>query len=206
MGNSLNVSNYRRRRKHNLMSVFGSKCCLCGYDKVQDALEFHHINPEEKEYAIAKNGTCHDLEKDLAEIKKCILVCSNCHREIHKNLYSEEELREKQNYNEEIANQLRKDKENLLEKKEYYCISCGKKLSGKTISNLCEICYKKTTRKIERPSREELKNLIRQKPFTQIGLLYGVSDNAVRKWCISEGLPSKKTEIKKYSEEEWSKI
>ena len=50
------------------------------------------------------------------------------------------------------------------------------------------------------------KLLIRNKPFTQIAKQYGVSDNAIRKWCESERLPSKKTEIKKYSDIEWEKI
>lgn len=61
-------------------------------------------------------------------------------------------------------------------------------------------------RTVERPSREELKNLIRTKPFTQIGQMYGVSDNAIRKWCDAEKLPRKKTEINNYTDEEWANI
>ena len=59
---------------------------------------------------------------------------------------------------------------------------------------------------MDRPTREELKNLIRNESFLSIGKKYGVSDNAIRKWCIAENLPSKKTEIKMYTDEEWSKI
>lgn len=199
---ALEVSNYRRRRKQNLIKVLGGKCCLCGYDKIPDALEFHHINPEEKDYAIASNGTCHDLEKDLAEVKKCILVCANCHREVHSGLYSNEDLYEKQQYNEDIANQLREEKKKTI----YYCNNCGKQLYEKTISGLCEKCYRESTRTTERPSREELKQLIREKPFTQIASQYHVSDNAIRKWCDAENLPRKKTEINNYTDEEWSKI
>ena len=55
-------------------------------------------------------------------------------------------------------------------------------------------------------TREELKNLIRSTPFTTIGKRYGVSDNAVRKWCDKYGLPRKASEIKAYSEDEWTKI
>jgi len=43
-------------------------------------------------------------------MKKCILVCANCHREIHNGLYSQEELKQKQFFDEEIINQLREDK------------------------------------------------------------------------------------------------
>ena len=94
------VSEFRRRRKLNLIKVCGSKCNLCGYDKNITALEFHHIDPRLKEYGIASMGTCHQLEKDLNEVKKCILVCANCHREIHNFMYSEEELYSKKIFNE----------------------------------------------------------------------------------------------------------
>lgn len=50
--------------------------------------------------------------------------------------------------------------------------------------------------KVERPTREQLKELIRFKPFTQIGKDFGVSDNAVRKWCKSYNLPTKTSDIK----------
>lgn len=58
----------------------------------------------------------------------------------------------------------------------------------------------------DRPNREELKKLIRHTPFLQIGKLYNVSDNAIRKWCKAVHLPSKVSEIKQYSDEEWEKI
>jgi hypothetical protein len=43
-------------------------------------------------------------------------------------------------------------------------------------------------------------------PFTQIGLKFGVSDNAVRKWCDKYNLPRKSTEIKKISDDDWKKL
>lgn len=91
MSCSTDVSNYRRKRKDNLVKVAGGRCCLCGYNKVNSALEFHHIISEEKKYGLS-TGNTHDLEKDLEELKKCILVCANCHREIHAGLYIVEYL------------------------------------------------------------------------------------------------------------------
>lgn len=61
-------------------------------------------------------------------------------------------------------------------------------------------------RTVERPNRNELKKLIRTKSFLEIGRMYGVSDNSIRKWCDFENLPRKKNEIKSYSDEEWEKI
>lgn len=81
------------------------------------------------------------------------------------------------------------------------CDKCGKSISPGR--NLCVDCYHASTRKIERPTREELKNLIRTEPFTKIGKMYNVTDNAIRKWCDSYSLPRKKGDIQKYNEEEW---
>lgn len=58
-------------------------------------------------------------------------------------------------------------------------------------------CFNKSHRKTDRPSKEELLRLIKDKSFTQIGRDFGVSDNAVRKWCKSYGLPYTKKEISK---------
>ena len=128
MGSAQATADFRRRRKENLIKVLGSKCCICGYNKVIGALEFHHLIPEEKEYGISAQGTCHDIEKDLAEVKKCILVCANCHREVHENLYSLDELKSFQNFNEEFALELKLDRDKklgLIEKEKCFCFSLG---------------------------------------------------------------------------------
>lgn len=184
------VKDSRRNRKLNLMKVCGNKCCICGYDKAVSALEFHHIIPESKEYGIS-GGTCHNIQKDLDEVKKCVLVCANCHREIHENLYTEEELFNKQYFDEEFANELTHLKKNDV----YFCSECGKEITRYSDTGLCSDCVSKLSRKCEHPSREELKALIRNTSFVQIGKMYGVSDNAVRKWCKQYKLPSRKQDI-----------
>lgn len=73
-------------------------------------------------------------------------------------------------------------------------------------SKHCIKCAMLLSRKVERPSREELKQLIRTIPFTKIGKMFGVSDNAIRKWCVSYNLPKRSTDIKKYTDEEWERI
>jgi hypothetical protein len=81
---------------------------------------------------------------------------------------------------------------------------CGKALSTK--STYCVKCGHLVQRKVERPSREELKELIFTKPFTQIAKTYKVSDNTIRKWCVAYNLPSKKADISKLSKQEWELI
>lgn len=106
-----------------------------------------------------------------------------------------------------------KDREYPLRKKftqnqeKNKCIDCGKEVYRNSIR--CKQCENKA-RVIpleEMPiNRDELKKLIRIKPFTQIGAEFGVSDNAVRKWCIKFNLPKTKKEINSYTDEEWEKI
>ena len=64
----------------------GGKCILCGYDKCSRALEFHHVNPEEKEFGISKDGATRSWEKVKIELDKCVLLCANCHREVESGL------------------------------------------------------------------------------------------------------------------------
>lgn len=89
-------------------------------------------------------------------------------------------------------------------KKINQCKKCGRPLS--TNADYCQTCIHEFQRKCEWPSKEELKLLIRTMPFLQIGQKYNVSDNAIRKWCINYGLPSKKKDIKNITDEEWEKI
>lgn len=78
----------RRRDKVKLMAIEykGRKCCKCGYNKCVEALEFHHLDPTQKDFGIASKGYTRSWSKIKAELDKCILVCSNCHREIHSGL------------------------------------------------------------------------------------------------------------------------
>jgi len=83
-----NTTLVRKRRKANkqkAINLLGGKCKLCGYNKCNDALEFHHINPKEKEFMLSKVWNSKTWEKLLPEIKKCVLLCANCHREVHNN-------------------------------------------------------------------------------------------------------------------------
>lgn len=60
-----------------------SKCEICGYDKCLEALDFHHENPEEKEFNLSDRNLILDWQEIKKELDKCRLVCANCHREIH---------------------------------------------------------------------------------------------------------------------------
>lgn len=84
------------------------------------------------------------------------------------------------------------------------CVRCGKLTNN--ITYCSNYCRSLSDRKVVRPTRSELKQLIRIVSFTAIGKQFGVSDNAIRKWCKAEGLPYRSKDIFKYSDEEWNKI
>ena len=97
----------RKKRKAELLEVFGYRCGICGYYRCDAALEFHHVNPKDKLYALS-DSKFRTLEEDLEEAKKCILVCSNCHREIHYTYrYKNVDLFKYQNFNIIISDKLK---------------------------------------------------------------------------------------------------
>ncbi len=70
--------------KEELIKYKGGACSICGYNKSSVALTFHHLHNQAKEYDISvKIGNRYSLEFLKKEADKCILVCENCHREIH---------------------------------------------------------------------------------------------------------------------------
>lgn len=92
-------------------------------------------------------------------------------------------------------------------KKRFYCIDCGQEVSfGAKRCKKCEVERRAEINYADKPTREELKDKLRTSNFTAIGKAYGVSDNAVRRWCDHYGLPRRTTDIKKMSDLEWSKI
>lgn len=77
------VSKRRDQLKLKAIEYKGGKCEKCEYSKCIAALEFHHLNPEEKDFAISRSGHTRSWEKIKVELDKCILLCCRCHREIH---------------------------------------------------------------------------------------------------------------------------
>ena len=74
------VKRHRRKVKKILVEEAGGRCVECGYNKSIAALEFHHLDPTQKEIRISSGAALDSLRK---EVIKCILLCANCHREAH---------------------------------------------------------------------------------------------------------------------------
>lgn len=120
-----------------------------------------------------------------------MILCPNCHAIIHR--------KEKEN----AVHHRKTNAERKLESNNF-CVDCGAPIHAK--STRCPECSKKFARVVERPEREDFKKMVRNDSFTHLSSIFGVSDKSIVKWCVAYGLPSKRSEIKKYSDEEWEKL
>ena len=207
------VKNKYTERQNEINKIKSLYCCeKCG-DNRPYVLDFHHKNPEEKEERISSFISHNRKAEDIKnEIRKCVILCANCHREFHylekeQNISLEDFLGEESNviYPDEIFNDLEKTTiPTILSKSKNYCKMCGKEISRN--ATYCKECFSFSRRFVERPSREKLKDMIRTTSFTKIAEQYGVSDKAISKWCKDENLPYRKVDIKQYSDEEWINI
>jgi len=84
MSNKENVQNWRKRTKERLTRAFGSACGICSYNKCLESMQFHHLNPKEKDFAISSaTSRIRSWSRIVEEVKKCVMLCGNCHTELH---------------------------------------------------------------------------------------------------------------------------
>lgn len=212
----------RRRNKIKLVEYKGGKCEICGYDKCIDALEFHHLDPTEKEYGLS-NGDTVSFEKMKEEADKCILVCANCHREIH---WREREEKRKEKEKKLIENtekfynwhpEVRKDSNyiNDVFQSESFKTDVKAKMPKKELAKKYNIglttivrhlnnnnLWYNETDDIEKLASYTLAMLVEDfkslKSFEGVGRKHNVSGNAIKKWCKRNGVPSKKKDLVDY--------
>jgi hypothetical protein len=78
------INDRDKNLKQYLVDYKGGKCNLCGYNKTICVLEFHHTDPNQKDFEISRRRGC-SIDKTIKELDKCLLLCCNCHQEIHRN-------------------------------------------------------------------------------------------------------------------------
>lgn len=108
-------------------------------------------------------------------------VCPNCDRQLETFCAKNANRETFYNYKETVQN---------------YCIDCGKPITKGSIR--CPECYGKTIRLVNRPSKEELEQLLidYKGNFTKIGRIFNVTDNSIRKWCKAYNLPTHSKDYK----------
>jgi 5-methylcytosine-specific restriction endonuclease McrA len=74
----------KRVIKHLLVKYKGGKCVECGYKKCEGALQFHHIDGQDKDFVLSTiNPNSIPMSDMYKEVDKCILLCANCHAKKH---------------------------------------------------------------------------------------------------------------------------
>ena len=80
----INKYNNGKNKRNFLINYFKNSCSICGYNKNSAALVFHHIEPKNKKFNITlKNCMTKSIDELQQEASKCILLCANCHAELH---------------------------------------------------------------------------------------------------------------------------
>jgi hypothetical protein len=78
------VKKWRTNCKRRIIVAMGGSCCCCGYNKCDKALALHHLDPSQKDIAFgAIRANPKNWNSIVEELRKCVLVCHNCHSEIH---------------------------------------------------------------------------------------------------------------------------
>lgn len=168
-----NQKNRWINRKYEAIRLLGGSCIKCGYKKCIAALEFHHIDPNKKDFDW-KQMRLHQWKTICEELKKCVLLCSNCHREVH----SERKYIAIGNANPILQPSIKESSGN--------CPNCNTPVYDTKFCSV--ICSAESKRKVKRPTKEELSHLIKTLPYTTIAKKYKVSDNAIRKWVKFYGI------------------
>lgn len=90
---SENADRLRKKLKEDLFYIMGSCCAICGYNRCIKACEFHHLEKDKKDFSISnflQKGK--ELNILFDEARKCVMLCSNCHREVHDGMHTERQL------------------------------------------------------------------------------------------------------------------
>lgn len=161
-------------RKMYFINLLGGKCKKCGYNKNLSVFNFHHKDPDKKELNLdirsMGNNSFEKLEK---EVKKCSLLCSNCHLELHN-----PEL-DILNVNDILEGNDIKIKLKKKLKNKNYC-KCGKEILPN--SNKCRDCEMLSRIKKNKPTIKQLKKDLKTNTLTTISEKYNVSRTTIKRW------------------------
>lgn len=171
--NSTRVQKWRQATKQRLVEAFGGRCGICGYDKeCIRAYDFHHIDPGEKDFSLSKGNTV-GWEKIVVEMRKCCMLCSNCHREVHDG-YTALPLSVRR-FDESYA----KYKE-VKDEVTFNLCACGK--NKRSDHQFCSPrCFGHSIRKVDWDAIDLIGLVKATSNFAEVGRMLGVSSTVVRR-------------------------
>lgn len=173
--NSEAVKRWRKNSKKRIIDSMGGCCQICGYNRCTYALALHHIDPNEKEIGLgAYRANPRSWNKIVEELRKCVLLCHNCHSEVHEGLVTIE-INVKR-FDETYADYTDVDSSEDLNE----CIVCG--IMKPTRNKYCSlVCSGKVSRRVNWDNVDLKYMLESGKTYVAIGRELGISDVSVRK-------------------------
>lgn len=195
--NKKRVAEWRRRTKEKATIYKGGACIVCSYNRCAAAMDFHHLDEDQKSFSISHPGLCRAWLTIKAELDKCVLLCKCCHAEhhhgdldlnahLHKSPTVEEgdqALRDA-GYDPYYALGMKvsfhEGTLHVTPKGPNTCVDCSVSITKG--STRCRTCagYQRPT-KITWPSISELKSRLASTSYSALARELGVSDNAIRK-------------------------
>lgn len=173
--NSNNVKKWRDDFKDRIIKSFGGGCGICGYNKCSAALELHHLDPRKKDFTIGSfRANPKNWDIVVNELRKCVLLCSICHREYHHGLI--EDISKVNRFNESFTHY----KEDVKLSKVDKCPVCGENKNHK-MKSCSSVCRAFLREKINWPDNDKLGFMVWEKPTVIVAKELGVSDKAVEK-------------------------
>jgi hypothetical protein len=174
------VTRWRYKTRDRLLDAFGNQCGVCGYNRCKRNLAFHHLDPSQKDPSVWKTKKWDAI---VSDIRGCVLLCHNCHGEVHDGLVSTATC---PRFNEDFADYKLTIRHRSKTRKIIQCETCGKKTNNPQFCS--RKCSSVKNRKVERPDKDHLIFILRSSSYAQVAREYNVRDHAVRRWIISYGL------------------
>lgn len=186
--NSESVKRWRHNCKERIITAMGGSCCICGYNKCPASLALHHLDPSQKDIGLgAIRANPKNWQTIVEELRKCVLICHNCHSEVHAGMTLVPEDAPK--FDEAFADYKLMEKvarEDLANSLMTPCPVCGK-LKPADLINCSLECAGKAHRKIDWDNVNLFEEL-KIKSVVKLAEELGCSDAAIHKRLKKLGL------------------
>lgn len=163
------VIRWRQNAKRKLIAGFGGHCGICGYSKSEWAFAFHHLDPGEKEFSLAQRGMPRSWKKMIDEIAKCVMLCHNCHTEVHHGVTAVPD--EIMRFDEELTGEPMRMRRKAVRKQKPGDRHASRPWAEKVP---------------DRPRGKSLRTMVLNTSRVAVGKRFGVSETAVRKWLVAD--------------------
>jgi hypothetical protein len=178
---NIHIKKWREKTKQRILDSFGRSCACCGYIGCHSVMELHHLDPNEKEFAFSRvRANPRSWEKIVLELRKCVLLCCRCHREVHAKVI-------------DVPNNAPRFDENYATYNNWpapiptECTVCHS-LKHPSLKFCSPECSSMAQRKIDWDAFDLPEMLKIYKTYVAVANQLGVSDNALRKRLRKMGL------------------